>query len=98
MRFQVGLQHLRQIGIDRAARFAVAMSLPSAQLAVTAHDQVGEPIPTGATAFRALDPKHVELADQVAEDDRAVAGHNRLIRSPRRRAAEPQAGLSKHLY
>jgi len=75
MRFQVGLQHLRQIGIDRAARFAVAMSLPSAQLAVTAHDQVGEPIPTGATAFRALDPKHVELADQVAEDDRAVAGH-----------------------
>jgi len=30
-----------------------------------------------APAFRALDPQHVELADQVAEDDRAVARHLR---------------------
>jgi len=26
-------------------------------------------------ALDALDPQHVELADQVAEDGRAVAGH-----------------------
>ena len=28
-----------------------------------------------ASAFRALDAKQVELADQVAEDDRAVTRH-----------------------
>ena len=33
-------------------------------------------VPTRAPAFGALDPQPIELADQVAEDDRAVAGNN----------------------
>jgi hypothetical protein len=40
-----------------------------------ARDQVGQPIATPASAFRALDPQQTELADQVGEDDRAVARH-----------------------
>jgi hypothetical protein len=35
----------------------------------------GLPRTARAPAFRALDPQHVELANQVAEDDRAFAGH-----------------------
>src|SRR5262249_19276087 len=37
------------------------------------HEQVSEPVSARAPAFRAFDPQHVELADQVAEDDRPVA-------------------------
>src|SRR5262245_17976702 len=86
----VTLQHLRQIGADRAARVAVAASaLAGAVLGhigregeelfiwPVAHDQIGEPVAARASAFRALDPQQVELADQIAEDDRAVSGHYR---------------------
>jgi hypothetical protein len=43
-------------------------------VAAISRDQVSKPISARASAFRALDPQHVELADQVAEDDRTVAG------------------------
>jgi hypothetical protein len=36
--------------------------------------QICESVSTRASAFRALDPQHVELADQIAEDDGAIAG------------------------
>jgi len=36
-----------------------------------AHNQIGEPVSPRTPAFRTLDPQHTELADQVAEDDRA---------------------------
>jgi hypothetical protein len=38
-------------------------------------DQQWEPVLAPASALGAVDPEHVELADQVAEEDRAVAGH-----------------------
>src|SRR5215469_7099365 len=34
-----------------------------------------EPIPPATTALVALNAQHIELADQVAEDDGAFAGH-----------------------
>jgi hypothetical protein len=37
---------------------------------------------TSKAALVVLDPQHVELADQVAEDDRAVAGHGPVIAFP----------------
>src|SRR5262249_18016544 len=44
-------------------------------VSTVARDQISQSIPARASAFRALDAQHVELVDQVAEDDRAVAGH-----------------------
>src|SRR5262245_48802864 len=80
--------HLWQIGADRAARVAVGARVPARamcrhvigerenlRVATIARDQIGEPIASRAPAFRALDPQRVELADQVGEDDRAIAGH-----------------------
>src|SRR5262245_3842535 len=48
------------------------------QLFVSAvpRDQVGEPVPARVPACRAFDADHVEAANQVAEDDRAVAGYS----------------------
>ena len=48
---------------------------PSEELFVAAvfRDQHGEPVLAGAPALGALDPQHAQLADQVAEDGRAVA-------------------------
>src|SRR5262249_23985649 len=73
---------------DRAARVAVAARLLAGAVlghvgggceqpcvSAVSRDQVGEPVLTRLTTFRALDPQKVELADQVAEDDRAVVGH-----------------------
>ncbi len=81
-------QHSRQAGTDRAARITVASGLLARavgghvggereQLLVAAvpRDQIGEPVSTAAPALRALDAEQVELADQVTEDDRAVARH-----------------------
>jgi hypothetical protein len=47
---------------------------PSPTLRVNAvpHDQAVELILTGPAAFFTLDPEHCELADEVAEDDRAM--------------------------
>jgi hypothetical protein len=80
-------QHVRQIGANRAARIAlIARKLaravgceligPGEQLCIAPvpRDQVGEPVSTGAPAFGAFDPQLAKLADQVPEDDRAVAG------------------------
>jgi hypothetical protein len=43
------------------------------RVAAVPRDQVGEPIPARTSALGALDAQHVELANEVAEDDRAVA-------------------------
>jgi len=47
---------------------------PSPTLRVNAvpHDQAVELILTGPATFFTLDPQHCELADAVAEDDRAT--------------------------
>jgi len=34
------------------------------------------PLATSAPALVASDPQHIELADQISEDDCAVAGHS----------------------
>ena len=47
--------------------------LTDAHVASALLNEVLKRIPTEAPAFRALDAQHVELADQTAEDDRAVA-------------------------
>src|SRR5262249_56517334 len=50
---------------------------PVGQPAVPA-DLLGEPqdaVATGAAALLTLDPQHVELLNQVARSERAVAGH-----------------------
>ena len=44
--------------------------------------QTVEPILTGPAAFLTLDSENCELADQVAEDDRAVAGRRPFNGSP----------------
>jgi hypothetical protein len=80
----VNSQNLWQSGADRTTRVAVAARLLAGavrgdvrgereQLFVPAvsRDQVGEPIPARASALGALDAQHIELADQVREDDRA---------------------------
>src|SRR5262249_28051042 len=90
------LDHFRQIGADRAARVAVPARPPALargghvvgegeQLLVwaVARDQVSDAVSTRASALGALDAQHVELADQVAEDDRAVAGHYSITSSAR---------------
>jgi hypothetical protein len=72
---------------DRAARVAATVGSPALTgsghvigerehllVSTIARDQVGEPVSAVAPAFQALDAKQVELADQVGEDDRAIAG------------------------
>src|SRR5215471_2481705 len=67
------------VQIPRLLPRAVGRDLvgPIEQLGVNAvaFDQPMELISTPTAALAALDVEHVELADQVAEDDRAVAGH-----------------------
>src|SRR5262245_11252904 len=84
--------HLRQVRTDRGAWIAIAAPLLAGavgrdisgegkQLFISpvARDQVGEPILTRPPALWALDPQHVELADKIAEGNRAVAGHCELV-------------------
>ncbi len=43
-------------------------------VAAVPHQEISEPVSTRAPAFRALDAQYVELANEITEDDRAVAG------------------------
>jgi hypothetical protein len=43
------------------------------------HDQVSEPVLAREVALRALDAKHIDLADQVVEDDDVFAWHGTVI-------------------
>src|SRR6516162_3557618 len=56
---------------------AVGLWLPIEKLGVDAVllNQVIDTVLTFAAALVALDAQHVELADNVTEDDRAIAGH-----------------------
>ena len=75
--------------VDQAARVAVATrelarAVPGDLLdpregAAVSRDQRREPVLARSPALAR--PAHVELADQVAEDDRAVAGHQVSISS-----------------
>ena len=47
--------------------------------------------PPRASAFRALDPQHAELADQAAENDSAVAVHHLAFQSLSNSATTPKA-------
>jgi hypothetical protein len=71
-------QHLRQIRADRAARAPSPRARLRAQFAVAsamnANNISSRPY-RSIKSTGALDAQHIELADQVAEDDRAVAGH-----------------------
>jgi hypothetical protein len=80
-------QHLRQIRAERAARIVVAARLLAGairgnvrgegkQLFVSAvtHDQVSKPVLARASALGALDAQHIELADQLGENDGAFSG------------------------
>jgi hypothetical protein len=84
---QPGSQHFRQIGTDRSARIGVAVRLLACAVgrdvggeceqlgvAAVAADQVGHAVASRASALGALDSQHIDFADQVGEDDRAVAG------------------------
>jgi hypothetical protein len=52
--------------------FSWLMRLPSDDIAF---DQPMEVIPAAPATLVALDVEHIELADQIAEDEGAVAGH-----------------------
>jgi hypothetical protein len=44
-------------------------------VAPISRDQVGEPVSARTPTLRALDAQHIELADRIAEDDRAFSRH-----------------------
>jgi hypothetical protein len=67
---ELGLQYHR---IDAGNEFGVTKTPEYRVLNPVAHYQTVEPILTGPAAFFTLNSKHGELADQVAEFDRAVA-------------------------
>src|SRR5262249_12913335 len=82
------LQHSRQIRTPRSAPVTHIMCrllravggdfvepIDDLCVAATLFDQTLHLIATGAAALGAVDIKHIELADQIAEDDCAVAGH-----------------------
>jgi len=56
-----------------SASFLICHTMSAAIICNSSPNVTG---PSGtAPALGALDPQHVQLADQVAEDDRAVAAH-----------------------
>jgi hypothetical protein len=76
------------IPIDASALRAIASNLvdPVGQATVeaTLTDEMGEPVMTGPTTLVTGNIQHVELSDEVTEDDCAVAGHgaNSMKRTP----------------
>jgi hypothetical protein len=64
--------------VPRDLARTIGLGLPVEQLRVeaVAHNQPINRILAGASALVALDPQNGELADDVAECDRAVAGHH----------------------
>ena len=82
--------NLQQVRAPRAARVivvprdfarAVSLGLKVEQLRVNAvaFDETVKRIAPASAALVALDAQHVELADNVAEDDRAVSGHHNRV-------------------
>jgi hypothetical protein len=58
---------------------AMISSVHELFVAAVFRDQSGKHLVARSPALGALDPEHIELADQIAEDDGAVAGHSPKI-------------------